>query len=353
MINTMAQPWIRNIELIIGPVIGEINDVNSPPDFSKGLRVFTDGSQNGLRVRFQIHKHIQSTSRPSSIEVFNLSEASRQAIRVGMTQITLNVGYENFEMQTLFTGSLLTSNSHREGSDIVTVLQALPGYGGMSKVVKGEAVSDSFGAPVEYALTSYGVNYKTGKPMSVEFKIAEPRRLKSLLRAMGAAFLGVDDISEDTIDVPDDLELPKSGFAFAGLLGDALDKLARTYGFSWGVNNGIFRVYSDKEDQPAGNPIVISGDNGYLIRAEPVLYGPFQGQIGVSITSVLNPAVHAQPGQRVQLISRINPSLNIAESNPDKYKTQGYRVTSLTHSGDSHSSQWQTHMECLYMGNQS
>lgn len=337
-------PWIRNIEVIIGP-FSELDQTLGPPK-SNGKRIFSDGTPAGLRVRFSVRKHIVSTGSPTTIGLYNLSESTRNSIKNKLTAVTLNVGYANIPgMRTLFTGSILSCFSSREGADIVTNISALQHYGGLNQICKVEMVPDENGIPTS------GQVIRGDRTVAWMLDPSKQSKLADVVRTLWKSIPIVAD-NPAVINLPD-TAVSKTKWTFHGTIANCLNKLAREHGFSWFVDNGVF--YATTDDTPFdSNPVVISTDNGYLIRAEPMFYGPAQGEVGVSITSVLNPLVDIKPGARVVLKSTINTNLNNATnpSNPDADRSsrQGYIVTDLTHSGDSHSSQWQTHMECRFMG---
>jgi hypothetical protein len=346
-----AQPWIRNIEVILGP-LGELDLSQGPPkpNPNNGKRIFSDGSQAGLRVRFTVKKHIVSTGAPTTIEIYNLSESTRQAIKNKLTSVAINVGYANITgMRNIFSGSVLSCFSYREGADIVTSLSALQFYGGLTQICKIEMMPDNEGI-AQSGQIIVGADKLTKK---VEFHSSgadgSGMTLYGIVKTLGQSIAGVF-FDPELVIVPN-VTFSGKGLAFRGQIQDILNKLARQYGFSWFIDAARFYAVTDGS-AISTRPVIISSDNGYLIRAEPMFEGPAQGQIGVSITSVLNPLIDIKPGARVQLKSTINPGLNNAANQTYISNDQGlgYIVTDLTHSGDSHSSQWQTHMECKYMG---
>lgn len=287
-----VQPYIRQVELTIGP----LPDYMGGGDQAKAVRIFSDGSQNGLRVRFSIRKHIVSTASPSQIFLYNLSPATRRALHRSGTAMTLRAGWANTALPIIFSGGLLAATHQREGSDIVTTLISLPG-GGVSRSIVSR--TDAGGT-----------------------------RLRDLVIDLAKQLPGVT-IDPKLIDIRD-VAIGAQGTSFAGPTSEYLDKLARVHGFSWTIVDGVFQAGDDRKSFPTG--VVISSANGTLKRAEPMLMTPMQLQAGVTITSILNPWV--QPGRDVKLISDLNPRLNGT-----------YKAHTLAHSGDTHSSQWETTTE--------
>ena len=114
---------------------------------------------------------------------------------------------------------------------------------------------------------------------------------------------------------------------------EALDSLARTYGFSWTVEKGVFYARDDNGVVQSGEIEISTKSNpGFLLRAEPLLKPPQQDLYAVNITCTLNPFIGIM--NKVHLISDINPHIN-----------GRYMVHNLTHTGDTHSSDWQSRIE--------
>lgn len=344
-----AQPWIRNIEVILGP-LGELDLNQGPPNPNNGKRIFSDGTQAGLRVRFNVKKHIVSTGAPTSIDIYNLSEATRQSIKNNLTQVALNIGYANITgMRNIFTGSVLSCFSYREGADIVTSLSCLQFYGGLTQICKIEMLPDNNGKAQSGQISVANNKLVKKIDFSGDTKDGSGMTLAGIVKSIAQEIVGV--YFDPTLVMVPDVVFKGKGIAFRGQIQDVLNKLARQYGFSWFIDAARFYAVTDGS-AISSRPVVISSDNGYLIRAEPMFHGPLQGQIGVSITSVLNPLIDLKPGARIQLKSSVNPGLNngVNPAYISDNQGLGYVVTDLTHSGDSHSSQWLSHMECKFMG---
>ena len=133
-----------------------------------------------------------------------------------------------------------------------------------------------------------------------------------------------------------DVLLGSQGYSYTGLASDLLDKLSRVHGFSWWINDGRFYALDDNKTTSEGN-VAISSNNGFLMRAEPMLTTPWQKQMGTTIESLFNPYII--PGGSVLLDTKINPSLN------------GYhKVHELDHIGDTHADEWTTSIKSYLVG---
>ena len=293
-------PFLRKVKVLIGPV----EEWKGGGDPNQALALYGDGTQDGFRIKFMVNKFICSTASPSVISIYNLSQETRNAINKRSVQIALSVGWSNTDFVLLHTGSLLQVVSRRQGPDIVTDVITNPSYGGMSRTIISETWSG-------------GVI------------------IKDLVEGLAREIPGIT-VDSKKITIPSSRRTGSQGFSFVGPVNEGLDKLSRVYGFSWGINNKAFYACSD--GLPIGNEKpIISGKDGSLLRAEPMLATPLQKLIGVSIYSLLNPYV--QVGYLVGLDSIMNPTLN-----------GDYFVHSLTHSGDTHSQQYETYIESYVLG---
>lgn len=287
-------PYSREIEVRLGPL----------PEYQGGgserqeIRIFGNGTPDGLRIKFSVDKHIITTATPSVVSIYNLSSSLRSALMKSDLKVAVSAGWENVGLVPLYSGSLLAAVNHRQGPDIITDLISLPGWGGVMR----SAVSKAFSGGA---------------------------KLTNVVSALASAIPGVK-IDKKLIDIAN-VSFGDKGWSFAGTANEGLDKLSRVYGFSWWLNKGVFHAVSDSKALEGKTPL-ISFKNGFLMRAEPMLASPMQVQAGVSISSLFNPFV--EPGKKVQLESAMNPELNGA-----------YKVHTLSHSGDTHSPQWDTFIQ--------
>lgn len=66
----------RQIEILIGPL-----EEGKGGDPSQALRIFSDGTQDALRVSFQIQKSAVSIPNASMITIWNLNEDTRALLK--------------------------------------------------------------------------------------------------------------------------------------------------------------------------------------------------------------------------------------------------------------------------------
>lgn len=279
------RPLIRQAELLIGPLS---EDAGGGPT-SQALRIFSDGSRTGLRVSFSVKKTLISAPNASEIKVYNLAPNSRERIRASLARVRLNVGWQNVGISTLTNGGLLSAVTEKQGPDFITSFQALDGYGGQVKGVANDTFEGAQG-------------------------------VSEVVRTLAAKMPGVQI---GRIDI--DGRLGGRGRVFSGRASEELDKMARQYGFSWSVQNGVFQAIQD--NRSFNRVHLISYRDRNLVKASPVLNGPMQQLTGVEITAILDPRV--SPGDTVQLESQNNAQLN-----------GRYKVHEIDYDGDTYDQTW-------------
>jgi len=288
-------PYSRQVRVLIGPV----EEWRGGGNAAQAISLDGDGTQEGFRIKFSVHKHVMSTATPTVIQVYNLGQDLRNALcKKSGIQIALFVGWANTEMTLLFTGSLLNVVTKRQGGSIVTDLLSNAAFGGMSRTV-------------------------------IAATFAGGMTIKSIVEILARQIPGVI-VDSKNITINPTTKMGSVGFSVYGAVNEGLDKLARSYGFNWRVENKLF--YANMHNQPwSSGRVLVSPDTG-LVRAEPMLAGPMQQKSGVSIHSLLNPYI--SPGGVVNLQTVMNPNLN-----------GDYIVHSLSHCGDTHGSQWDSMIE--------
>lgn len=292
------RPWLRRIVVTLGPL-----EEWRGKSQGEVVQFEADGTPKGLKVTGTFQKTLMGIPNPSQISVFNLARDTRDAIRGSLTKITVQVGWQNTELHTLFQGSVLSAVSERNGADIVTKIGALPGYGALVR----------------------GVSSKT-------FAAGTPVRdvVKSMAQDLPGLTIG--DSGLEGLDG----KIGGSGWSFAGSTKDGLTQLANEHGFSWHVDDGQFKALGDKAK--FGGFVELNGKDGGLISVVPTLTGPLQVQTGVKIKAVYVPGITA--GGTVRVKSDISPKLN-----------GDYRVHTCNISVDAYSDNWTMDIESFkHMG---
>lgn len=320
----MSAPWIRNIEVKIGPFSPGPSPGREGDNFA--LRVFSDGTTGTLRTRFRLQKHRSGTPFPGVVEIYNLSEDTRTMLRQPDVGITVNAGWasDGEELGELYSGQIWGAYSHREGADIITSLVCLS---------HAKVLATTFSEPRVDTSDWWLPPGSSLGPGELPSGIPESGAIMQL----ASWFKGVV-VSENNIKVSAAKKISARGYTAQGLISDCLNELARAYGFSWAIHDGVFYASDDVvTSQALGvNVLNINSKNGTLLRIEPLLASGFQRKYGAVIHTFLNPII--RPGDVLAVESDVNPSLSAA-----------YRAQAVTHVGDSHGPQWETIAETQWV----
>ena len=290
-------PWLRRIVVTLGPLEEWRGQLSG-----EVVRFESDGTPKGLKVTGTFQKTLMGMPSPSTISVYNLARDTRDAIRGSLTKISVQVGWQNTELHTLFQGSVLSAVSERSGADITTRISAIPGYGAMVRGVSSKT-------------------YAAGMPV------------KDVVKDLAADLPGLA-VSDSGLAGLEG-SLGSSGWSFAGSTKDGLTQLAGEYGFSWSIDDGQFRAVGDKAS--FGGFVELNGKEGGLISVVPALTGPLQVQNGVKIKAIYVPGIVA--GSSVRVNSDVSPKLNGT-----------YRVHTCDISIDAYSDQWTMDIDSFVNG---
>ena len=297
MAETPNRPWLRKIRVTIGP-LEEYRGVKNGPV----VQFLSDGTLNGLRVSANIQKTIMVIPQPSVIDVYNLSVDTRNAIKKSLTKLTLEAGWKNTDLRTVFQGSVVNVTSEKKGPDVVTHIMCLPGYGALAQ----GASSATFGpaTPITTVIEQIG---KDLPGVTVD---------KSNFRGVEGKIGG-------------------RGLSCQGTTKQALTDLAEEYGFSWSINDGKLVCIGDRFQLPS--TYRFDGVKSGLVSITPILTGPFQITTGVRIKALYIPGISV--GSSVEIASTLNKSLS-----------GSYRVHTLNIAMDAYSDVWTMDLESYLLG---
>ena len=125
----------------------------------------------------------------------------------------------------------------------------------------------------------------------------------------------------------------------SGNIKDWLDKIATDCGFEYSVNDGVIETTAKNLPLSDVPPVVINQGSG-------MIGSPERTEVGVNVKNHLLPALKLARTIRVESISeRINVG-NLFFRKVPKIKNEGvYRIDKLIHTGDTHSSTWETQIQ--------
>jgi len=140
----MTRQWIRKVNLTVGSGSSSIDLSN-------------------MRVRFTVEQFTVQTPGTARIFVTNLSDQTANKIEKEYTTVTLNGGYENGDIATIFKGEIFQKRiGHETQTDsylaiLATESQEAYSYGVISKsLAAGHTFRDQVDACLE-ALKPYGI----------------------------------------------------------------------------------------------------------------------------------------------------------------------------------------------------
>lgn len=299
----IQNPWLRQIEVSVYP--GNESGPSSPNP-EPLFKIKSDGTQNTLRVTFGIITHMVSTSVLSTVRIYNLKRETREALNFRWRTIEIKAGWLNVHgdsLPVLVKGTIMAATHAREGADIITTVNI---------VILGQEADTTF-------------QWDSGTT------------LKTCITDIASAIPKVK-VDPKLIQVPDGT-ISARGINEVGRPTEILKTWGKRYGFSSHVGtDGTFRALSDGQYMDELG-IEISNKNGFLLRVEPNLEGVWQNSSGVTIVSFLNPNI--QPGRPLIITSSLTDKLNSTKELP-------YIPHEISHIGDTHSSQWETHMTCFW-----
>ncbi len=295
----MIGSYLRQIKLAIGP----LQEDQGGGVEEQAILFETTGKATEQRINFVVKKDTMGGASFATINLYNLTKDTKQVIARSKTNIQLDAGYEqgDIKLQTIAQGGVTSSiNSRPAGGDIITTVVAYDGIAGMG-------------------LGKFNQGY------------AGQVQLKTILKDVAGSLDGVT-VDDASIKVSESTRVGTKGLVVTGRSTSILNKLAQRWGFSWFVQNGTFHAIEDQTT--TGNVYLISNENNNLINASPRIDNIYQIITGVDVTTVLDPRL--QPFDFIELVSQVNPQLN-----------NTYKITNITHSGDSHGGQWTTNIQCL------
>lgn len=292
--------WGRRARLVIAVPVA------TPGDFANVTTdiVEINGSDNpqepGLRIAFKITKKSEKQPNPAQITVTNLSPVRRASLQTKGVKVTLEAGYADAGVTRIFAGDARTVDHKREGSNWHTVMSCGDG----ERSYRFAHVTDSFAR---------------GATIGDVVKVCA--------RAMGLA-LG------NSIDQAARLTTPLyGGYSVDGYASAALDKVVRSIGYSWSIQDGQLQILGPDETLQVSVP-EISPETG-LIGSPEMGTPEAKGKTPLlKFKCLLLP--QARPGARVRLRSSRYNGL--------------YRVKQATHSGDTAAVDWYTEIEGVSLG---
>lgn len=249
-----------------------------------------------LRIAFKVEKSTRREPNKVELSIWNLSEQTRKELHLPkFVPVEIQVGYTG-KVFTIFTGDLTYVQSARQGADWVTKLQAGDG----TKQLRTARITESFAPGVTIVDVAKRAADKLGLPLG-----------NLLDKINGGSVRGKTD------------SFPK-GYQMSGKAEDELDKVLRTMGFEWSVQDGKLQVAEPGKAVDA-TIVSLSPDTG-------LVGSPEKGEKGViKFRSLMQPDL--APGKTVRLTSRDNPG------------GADFKIERVVYTGDTFGTDWYIDIE--------
>jgi hypothetical protein len=268
--------------------------------FDRRATVVVDGVRvEGLRIAFRVSKSLGKEPNTMDLTVTNLSASTRASIARTLAPVVLSAGYADSEA-VIFRGDARTVIHTHEGVDWNTRVQCGDG----ERAYAFARMSESF---------------------------APGTSIVDVVRKCAAALgLNVGNLPDMLArgSFRGDLTQYAHGYTSHGRASAELDKVLRSAGFEWSIQDGALQVL--KGTAPVqGDAVLLSPDSGMIGSPDhgtPAVKG---GKPPIKVRSLLQPTIRC--GGVVEVRSA---------------GVQGqYRVAKVEHTGDTHGAEWYTTIE--------
>jgi len=245
-------------------------------------------SVSELRVKFRIEKTNQKSANSAKVEVYNLSEKSRNALQQEDVILKLEAGYEN-ALQGCFIGDVVKVEHRRQGADRVTIIDC----GDSQKALNEATISKSYakGTPIKNVVSDIIGTFKN----------------TSFSQTL------------DTVISP--LSQLTSGGSFEGASDNVLTELLSSYGLNFSIQ--------DNEVLVDGNPLLTDTDIKLVSAGTSLIQSPSKTDTGIAFQMLLDGKI--RPLSVIQIQSNIVTGL--------------YKATKVIHEGDNFDNPWFTNVE--------
>jgi len=259
-----------------------------------GIGSSTTGNRyTGVRVVFDINKTSDSSSNKSKIEVYGLQAQTRQSYQAASVsdvksalQVRLDAGYEGLVLP-IYIGDVRLVTNRREAADVITTFEC------------GTAEK-------QLLLTHYDQTYGKGTTLL--------QVIKDLASALQVDVAPVRGVPNATFNF---------GFAATGTVSSTLDRVTKSFGLQWSVQDGVLAVYplGATSGVPTARAIVLSESTGLV-----GVPSKNEGNTGLTqFQSLLNPSL--VPGTPVQIFS-------------DTIQGEYFVIRNARFQGDTHGNNW-------------
>ena len=267
------------------------------------LTITTDTGESktikGLRVVFEITKSLLSFPNLAKIEIYNPNSNTISLLQRKFTKIVLNAGYEG-NIKLLFVGDIRNVFQNKRGVDRIVTIYA------------GDGERDYQNAVFNKTFTE-----------NISIKSAINEVMRTFKEVTIGAIEGVPDINDRL-----------RGQTLSGSSKEILNKFADEYGFDWSIQNNEVIITPFEDALTSSEAVLVNAATGMI--GSPVIT-----EIGVDVTTLLNPALLPNGSFVVQTISSDIQLGNLFFRNVSRTNGEGaYKIQEAIFKGDSHDGEW-------------
>ncbi len=262
------------------------------------VQISPDINISELKIRFEIKKDIEPNKNNCRIDIYNLSEFTKNRIPTDKSSlIRVQAGYtNNGGLVEIGQGNISNIRHYSSRPDIITTIHCKDGF----NATRGNLISLSF----KENTPLYSIIDKITNELGLPVRFADYDKNVKL----------------------------KGGFSFLGSLNDCMDILSQRFKFTWSIQDNQLQIV--KKDNGTGRQIVfLSSSSGLLSEPEEVILerDALETNDLFEVTSLLQPQM--QVGDLVAIES--------------KSLRGNYLVKRLTHTGDTRGVEWYTKMQVV------
>jgi hypothetical protein len=251
-----------------------------------------------LRIKFDIQKTREASSNTAKLQIYNLSEASRNRIRELDDSVIVRAGYtQDAGAKIIFTGDVTKINHEFQPPDVISLIECGDGI----KNLREQRDSVSFGTGTKADIVLKDLATKMGLP------------LRPLPQGLTNEYV--------------------TGFSHVGSTKDALNKITDRLDLEWSIQNGELQILK-KREPVVGVPVQVNFTRGLLEQPERLrdikanLIGD-KPKPGYKIRMLLTPELI--PGGRINLTEGTFPG--------------EFRIERVNHVGDNFDNDFYSEME--------
>jgi len=285
----MSILFSRKANLIIG----------KPGERGVRLSSKTPEGSEGFRIVFNVDKSDTRSLNTANIEIYGISENTRNKIASLDNQVTLEAGYERTRISTLAIGGISDYIVERQPPDLFMSIELGEGL----REIRDKRVSISIDDAVSTSELIERVSSVTDLPIRYDGELE--------------GIFG-------------------TGFAFSGRVDELLDKVSEKEDVDWSIQDGELLVTKRGVGIPGESEVALI-ESGSGMIATPQRLGrldqPGWEADGWSVKTVLDPRI--KPGERIKIRSK---------------EIEGaYLVRRVEHRGDTRGDVWETEAQVVQL----